>query len=71
MSRFWQSLHEALGMKLQFITAFYPQTNGQFESVIQVLEDMLRAYALDFIGSWDDHLHLVEFVYNNSYQETI
>ena len=33
----------------------------------QVLEDMLRACVLDFQGSWEEHLLLVEFVYNNSY----
>ena len=32
---------------------------------------MLRSCALDFGGRWDDHLHLVEFAYNNSYQATI
>ena len=26
---------------------------------------------LDFSGSWEDHLHLVEFSHNNSYQTTI
>ena len=26
---------------------------------------------LDFKGSWEDHLHLVEFSYNNSYQASI
>ena len=36
-----------------------------------MLEDMLRAYALDLEGKWDEHLPLVEFVYNNSYQATI
>ena len=37
----------------------------------RVLEDLLRACILDFGGSWDDHLHLVEFAYNNSYQSSI
>ena len=32
---------------------------------------MLRSCALEFGGRWDDHLHLVEFAYNNSYQVTI
>ena len=32
---------------------------------------MLRACALDFRGSWEDHLPLVEFAYNNSYQASI
>ena len=60
-----------LGTKLQFSTAFHPQTDGQSERTIQTLEDMLRACALDFGGKWDRHLPLVEFAYNNSYQATI
>ena len=32
---------------------------------------MLRACSLDFKGSWDDHLPLVEFSYNNSYHSSI
>ncbi|KAJ6803135.1 uncharacterized protein M6B38_109165 [Iris pallida] len=32
---------------------------------------MLRACTLDFGGVWDDHLHLVEFSYNNSYHDSI
>ena len=38
---------------------------------IQVLEDMLRACILDHKGSWEEHLPLVEFAYNNSYQASI
>ncbi|KAD4384698.1 hypothetical protein E3N88_24866 [Mikania micrantha] len=38
---------------------------------IQTLEDMLRACIIDFGGSWDDHLPLVEFSYNNSYHSSI
>ena len=32
---------------------------------------MLRACVLDHKGSWDEHLPLVEFAYNNSYQASI
>ncbi|CAH9137335.1 unnamed protein product [Cuscuta epithymum] len=39
--------------------------------VIQILEDMLRACALEFQGSWDKLLALVEFAYNNSYEVSI
>jgi len=39
--------------------------------MIQILEDMLRACVIDFKGSWEDHLHLAEFSYNNSYQASI
>jgi hypothetical protein len=70
-SHYWQSLQESLGSKLNFSTAFHPQTDGQSERTIQTLEDMLRACVLDFGGSWEDHLHLVEFSYNNSYQASI
>ena len=52
-------------------TAFHPQTGGQSERTIQVLKDMLRACALDLKGSWEEHLPLVKFAYNNSYQASI
>lgn len=39
--------------------------------MIQILEDMLRVCALDFGGIWGEHLPLVEFAYNNSYQASI
>ncbi|KAG8483164.1 hypothetical protein CXB51_022137 [Gossypium anomalum] len=70
-SRFWQKLHEALGTRLNFSTTFHPQTDGQSERVIQILEDMLRGCVIDFRGSWEDYLPLAEFAYNNSYQSSI
>ncbi|KAJ9544562.1 hypothetical protein OSB04_024269 [Centaurea solstitialis] len=59
-SRFWQSLQKALGSQLDWTTAYHPQTDGQSETTIQTLEDMLRACVIDFGGNWDDHLPLVE-----------
>nr|GEV65203.1 putative reverse transcriptase domain-containing protein [Tanacetum cinerariifolium] len=70
-SRFWQSTQEALGTCLDMSTAYHPQTDGQSERTIQALEDMLRACVLDFGGSWDVHLPLVEFSYNNSYHSSV
>src|SRR5687767_907260 len=32
---------------------------------------MLRACVIDFHGSWDEHLPLIEFAYNNSYHSSI
>lgn len=55
ISRFWRSLQSALGTKLTFSTAFHPQTDGQSERTIQILEDMLRACALDFFYAWDHY----------------
>ncbi|XP_070056889.1 uncharacterized protein [Nicotiana tomentosiformis] len=43
----------------------------QAERTIQTLEDMLRACVLDLKGSWDDHLSLIEFAYNNSLHANI
>ena len=70
-SRFWNSLHRAMGTNLNLSTAYHPQTDGQSERTIQTLEDMLRACVMDFGGNWDDHLMLIEFSYNNSYHSSI
>ncbi|GKA86285.1 putative reverse transcriptase domain-containing protein, partial [Tanacetum coccineum] len=64
-SRFWQLMQEALGTRLDMSTTYHPQTDGQSEPTIQTLEDMLIACVLDFGGSWDVRLPLVEFSYNN------
>jgi transposase InsO family protein len=51
-SRFWKKLHESLDTQLNFSSAYHPQTDGQTERTNQVLEDMLRACALQHGGSW-------------------
>jgi len=70
-SHFWQSLQQALGTKLNFSTAYHPQPDGQTERVNRILEDLLHICIFDFGGSWEDHLPLVEFSYNNSFQSSI
>ncbi|GJW73912.1 putative reverse transcriptase domain-containing protein, partial [Tanacetum coccineum] len=70
-SRFWQSMQEALGTRLDMSMAYHPQIDGQSEHTIQTLEDMLRACVLDLRGSWDVYLPLVEFSYNNSYHSSV
>ena len=47
-SRFWRQFQECLGTKLKMSTVYHPQTDGQSESTIQTIEDMLRVCALDF-----------------------
>jgi hypothetical protein len=39
--------------------------------VNQILEDMLRACALQYGRSWDKSLPYAEFSYNNSYEESL
>ena len=70
-AHFWKSFQKAMGTRLTMSTTFHPQTDGQSERTIQVLEDMLRACVLDYKGSWEEHLPLVEFAYNKSYQASI
>ncbi|XP_019194766.1 PREDICTED: uncharacterized protein LOC109188591 [Ipomoea nil] len=71
LSQFWESLQAALGTKLSLSTAFHPATDGQTERTVQTIEDLLRACMLDFQGSWEDHMDLIEFSYNNSYHSSI
>ncbi|WVZ68074.1 LOW QUALITY PROTEIN: hypothetical protein U9M48_017064 [Paspalum notatum var. saurae] len=70
-SHFWKRLHESMGTKLNFSSAYHPQTDGQTERTNQILEDMLRACAIQYGTSWDKSLPYAEFSYNNSYQASI
>ena len=70
-THFWKSFQKAMGTRLTMSTTFHPQTDGQSERTIPVLEDMLRACFLDHKGCWEEHLPLVKFAYNNSYQASI
>ena len=74
-SSVYRSVHE------EFLEGHGDTTVGEYrfsssdkwlsERTIQILEDMLRACVLDLKGSWEEHLPLVEFTYNNSYQASI
>lgn len=71
LSNFWQSVQKAMGTKLLMSTAFHPATDGQTERTIQTLEDMLRSCVMEYQGSWEDYLDLIEFSYNNSHHASI
>jgi hypothetical protein len=70
-SRFCKRLHESMDTKLNFSSAYHPQTNGQKERTNQVLEDTLRTCSLKHDRSWDKSLPYAEFSYNNSYQASL
>ena len=70
-SYFWQAFKKALGTRVNMSTTYHPQTDGQSERTIQTLEDMLRAVVLDWGDSWEKHLPLLEFAYNNSFHTSI
>jgi hypothetical protein len=65
VSKFWRCFHDALGTKFSLNVVF------QSKRTIQTLVDMLYACVLPWNGSWEDHLALVEFAYNNSYPASI
>ena len=70
-THFWNSFQRAMGTQLMMSTTFHPHTDDQSKRTIQTLEDLLHACILDLKGSWEEHLPLVEFAYNNNYQASI
>ena len=64
-SRFWKGLQLALGTRLNFSTAFHPQTDGRSKRLIHVLKDMLWGCVMEFPVSWDMYIPLMEFANNN------
>lgn len=43
-SDFWTTLFDNLGTKLDFSTAFHPESNGQTEVTNSTILDLLKAY---------------------------
>ncbi|WMV33585.1 hypothetical protein MTR67_026970 [Solanum verrucosum] len=44
------ALEEQIGTKLELSTIFHPQSDGKYEQAIHMLEDMLWACVMDFVG---------------------
>jgi hypothetical protein len=64
-------LFKGFGRNLNFITTYHLESDGKTKRVNQVIENMLRMYVMDKPSKWEDYLHLVEFAYNNGYQELL
>ncbi|MBW0527888.1 hypothetical protein O181_067603 [Austropuccinia psidii MF-1] len=78
-SEFWTKVYEMLGAKLAFSTAYHPQTDGSAETMIQIMEDIIRrfcAYGMeykDYEGYTHDWVTLppeVQLAYNTSQNST-
>ena len=65
-SHFWQQFFQILGTDLRLSTMFHPQTDGQSEVTIRVLENFLRPYIEVHPHTWSQHLSLAEFAANNA-----
>jgi hypothetical protein len=63
---FWTNLMKIWGVRLRMSTSYHPQTDGQSERVIQILEHMLRCYVSHCQDRWEEMLPMLEFAYNNS-----
>ncbi len=65
-SLFWRALFENLGTKLDFSSAYHPETDGQSEVTNSTVLDLLKCYVSDRQTDWEKFLPLVEFAYNNT-----
>ncbi|GJP41219.1 hypothetical protein CLOM_g889 [Closterium sp. NIES-68] len=68
-SNFWRHLWDQFGTKLQFSSAYHPQTDGQTERVNQTMEQLIRTTCTD-PSTWEKSLPLLEFAYNNATSAT-
>jgi transposase InsO family protein len=71
ISNFWSGLFKGFGTNLNFSTTYHPKSYGKIERVNQVIGDMMRMHVMDKPSKWEDYLHLVEFAYNNGYQDSL
>lgn len=58
-------------MLINFSTTYHPQTNGQTKRTNQILEDWLRACALQGKTVWDKRLPYAKFSYNNNFHASL
>ncbi|WVZ49542.1 hypothetical protein U9M48_000890 [Paspalum notatum var. saurae] len=65
---FREQLHDSLDSKLRFGTKISPTDGWSTERTNRILEDMLRACAIQYGTGWDKSPPYAEFSYNNSYQ---
>ncbi|XBJ07155.1 hypothetical protein VPH35_012718 [Triticum aestivum] len=70
-SHFWRKLFKEVGAKLCYLTAYHPQTDGQYERVNQCLEQYLRCSVRDSPAKRKKWLPMAEFWYNSSYHTSL
>ena len=72
-SLFWQGLFENVGTKLNFSSAYHPQTDGQSELVNSTILDLLKCYVnqVDQRNKYEAYLPLLEYAYNNTVHTSI
>ena len=68
-SHFWENLHKILGIKLLMSTAEHPQTDGQSEATVKIVQKLIRPFAFQE-QDWEMLLPSLEFAYNDTQQST-
>jgi hypothetical protein len=64
-AKFWKNLNKALGINLLMSTAAHPQTDGQSEATVKVIQKLLRPFCLQE-QDWEMLLPSLEFAYNDT-----
>jgi hypothetical protein len=68
-AKFWQALNEALGIKLLMSTAAHPQTDGQAEATVKIIQKLIRPFTFQE-QDWEILLPSLEFAYNDTQQSS-
>ena len=73
LSKFWAELFARLGVKLLYIMAYHPQTNGSSKRINQTVEIALRffVHALENAFLWPKVLFCIQSILNNTSSLTI
>ena len=68
-SHFWKNLHKILGINLLMSTAEHPQTDGQSEATVKIVQKLIRPFAFQD-QDWETLLPSLEFAYNDTQQSS-
>ncbi|MBW0559185.1 hypothetical protein O181_098900 [Austropuccinia psidii MF-1] len=66
VSSFWANPCQQRKISRDLSTAYHPETDGQTETVNQILEQYLWMYVSYYQDDWNTWLPLAEFAYKNS-----
>lgn len=71
LSEFWQNLFKLTGTRLNFTTAYHPQSDGSTERVNQCLEQYLRNMTSEVPKNWSTWLASAEWWYNTTFHTAL
>lgn len=65
-SHLWQQLFTAMGARFAMSSSYHAETDGQTERTNRVVQQVLRCYAMEHDSSWDELLHIAQYVINTN-----